>query len=113
MDNAGNSAEVAGRVERLQEIIAHHQVSEQCLVVPSMTYTEGRTSQQQVTLRPNANLAVRVFRSVYPLHRQMSFHPILFQCSHKTWRGNAFQQARFHCGTVGSVVLKGGQYALG
>ena len=46
MDNAGNSAEVAGRVERLQEVITHHQVSEHCLVVPSMTYTEGRTSQQ-------------------------------------------------------------------
>ena len=38
MDKAGDSAEVVKLVERFREAITHYQVSECCLVGPSMTH---------------------------------------------------------------------------
>ena len=41
LDKEEDSVEVARLVERLREAITHYQVSENCLVAPSTTHTEG------------------------------------------------------------------------
>ena len=64
IDKGGDSKEVVKLMERLQEAIAHYQVSEHRAIVASFIDMEEQISQQQAIYDQIANLTVWLFRLV-------------------------------------------------